>query len=248
MLPILQIGPLAVQIPGLVLLGGLWLGLSLAERHAAGRGVNSNKLYNLVFVLLIAGIAGARLAYVLRYPAAFTGDWLSVISLNPGLLDPWAGLAAGIIGALIYAQRAEMPLLPTLDALTPALAVTFIAMHLADLASGAAFGSPTGLPWGIELWGMRRHPTQIYAALAAGLILFALWPSRKAFLSWVPARYFLTFAALTALARLVTEAFRGDSLTLPGGFRLVQVGAWLVLALSLWGLRRLASRSPGENQ
>lgn len=32
MLPILPIGPLAIQFPGLVILLGLWLGLSLAEQ------------------------------------------------------------------------------------------------------------------------------------------------------------------------------------------------------------------------
>jgi prolipoprotein diacylglyceryltransferase len=240
MLPILQIGPLAIQTPGLLLLGGLWLGLTLAERHAAQHGVPSNKLYNLIFVALVAGVAGARLAYVLRYPSAFAGNWLSILSLNPGLLDLWGGLASGGICALIYGQRAKMPLLATLDAITPLLAVMSIATHLASLASGAAFGSPANLPWGIALWGMRRHPVQLYQALAAALILLILWPGRKAIQAWQPGRYFLSFMATSALARLILEAFRGDSLIIAGDFRLAQILAWLVLALSLWGLQRLA--------
>jgi phosphatidylglycerol---prolipoprotein diacylglyceryl transferase len=239
MLPILQIGPLAMQTPGLLLLIGLWLGLSLTERYAPQRGIGRDRLYNLIFIALIAGLAGARLTYVLRFPAAFTSNWLSVVSLNPGLLDPWGGLAAGAIAALIYAQRKEMPLLVTLDALTPLLAVMAIAIPLADLASGAAFGAPANLPWSIDLWGARRHPVQIYTALAAGLILFILWPGRQVFLGWPPSRYFLTFVALSAVARLLLEGLRGDSLTLPGGFRLAQAGAWLILALCLWALRRL---------
>jgi hypothetical protein len=50
MFPILQIGPLAIQVPGLIILAGLWLGLSLAERRAKKRESNPSVLYNLVFV------------------------------------------------------------------------------------------------------------------------------------------------------------------------------------------------------
>ncbi len=33
MYPILQIGPLAIQLPGLLLLAGLWIGTLVAERE-----------------------------------------------------------------------------------------------------------------------------------------------------------------------------------------------------------------------
>jgi len=63
-----------------------------------------------------------------------------------------------------------LPLWPALDALTPGLAAVMIAIGLAHIASGDAFGSPADLPWAIQLWGARRHPTQIYETLAAALI------------------------------------------------------------------------------
>jgi prolipoprotein diacylglyceryl transferase len=239
MLPILNIGPLAIQVTGLVLLLGVWLGLSLAERHASRFGVKPNELYNLAFVVMIAGVIGARLAYALRYPGAFAQAPLSLFSLNPGLLDAWGGLAVGLLAALIYGQRKGMAFWPTLDALTPALAVLGIALSLSQLASGAAFGSPTELPWGIELWGARRHPSQVYEALAGALILAILWPGRQDAGDRTPGTYFLTFLAASAGVRLFLEAFRGDSVLLPGGLRLAQVATWLVLAASLWGLRRL---------
>lgn len=243
MFPILQIGPLAIQVPGLVLLLGLWLGLSLAERHAPHRGVPPNLLYNLVFVALIAAVVGARLTYVLRYPSIFSSDPLGLISLNPGLLDPWGGLVAGTIAALIYGQRKGLEFYSTLDALTPAFAVISIAIGLSHLASGAAFGTTTELPWGIEIWGARRHPTQIYESLAAAMVLALLWPGRERWRDAPPGTYFLTFVALSALARLFLEAFRGDSLLLPVGLRAAQVVAWVVLAASLWDLKKQSQAS-----
>jgi phosphatidylglycerol:prolipoprotein diacylglycerol transferase len=244
MFPILQIGPLAIQVPGLVLLLGAWSGLALAEKHASQRGIPAGLLNNLVFVAMITGVIGARLAYVIRYPEIFTANPVGLISLNPGLLDLWGGLVTAVVGASIYAQRKGLNFRPSLDALTPLLSVFAIALGLSNLASGQAFGSPTDLPWGIELWGSKRHPTQAYEILAAGLILFLLWPGRLRWQNAQPGRYFLSYLALSALARLFLETFRGDSALLPGGFRLAQVVAWSLLAISLWKLLQPSQTTP----
>lgn len=247
MLPILQIGPLAIQMPGLVILAGIWVGLSLSERQAPRSGTNANDLYNLAFIGLISGLIGARLAYIARYPAAFTSNLLSMISLNPGLLDPWGGTAFGMILALIYGQRKKMRLWGTLDALTPALAVFMIALGLSHLASGNAFGNPTSLPWGIDLWGARRQPTQIYEIILAAIIFWIIWSNRGKVDSRLPGEYFLAFTAMSAAARLLLEGFRGDS-ALIGSIRSAQVAAWLVLAASLWGLGRLLKRQKTSHE
>jgi phosphatidylglycerol:prolipoprotein diacylglycerol transferase len=247
MFPILQIGPLAVQVPGLVILLGLWVGLSLSEREAPRFGINANDLYNLAFIALISGVIGARLTYILRYPTAFSDNLLSVISLNPGLLDPWGGAAFGTITAIIYGQRKKMGLWATLDSLTPALAIFMVALGFSHLASGNAFGIPTSLPWGIELWGTQRQPTQIYEIIFAALIFWIIWPKRGLISSRQPGVHFLTFIALSAAARLLLEGFRGDSVLI-GGIRSAQVVAWLVLASSLWGLGRLLRKQNAVNE
>lgn len=236
MLPVIQIGPLALQVPGLVLLIGLWLGLSLAERSAPRYGIQPDRLYNLVLIALVSGILGARLGYVLRYPAAFAASPLSLFSINPGLLDPFGGLAAGILAGIIYAQRKNLPSWPLLDALTPAFGTLAVAFGLAHLASGNAFGAPTNLPWSVELWGEQRHPVQIYETLGALFILAAVWPGRGFLHKAPPGMTFLTFLASSAGLRLFLEAFRGDSQLFLGGLRSAQVAAWLVLAISLWAL------------
>jgi prolipoprotein diacylglyceryltransferase len=54
---------------------------------------------------------------------------------------------------------------------------------------------------------------------------------------------FLLVVALSAAARVLLEAFRGDSLIWPGGFRAAQVIALVVLAVS-WRLMQ-AWNQPG---
>jgi phosphatidylglycerol---prolipoprotein diacylglyceryl transferase len=238
MLPILQVGPLALQTPGLVLLLGVWIGLWLAERYASRRGQDASSLYNLVLAGIIFGLAGGRLFYVFSYPEAFLASPRSIISINPGLFDMWGGLLSGLLAALVYGGRKKLPFWSTLDALTPGLAVFAVALHLANLASGNGFGSPTQLPWAIELWGAQRHPTQVYESLAAAMILVYLLSLLRSSTPWTEGTFFLVFVALSAGACLFLEAFRGDSVLIAGGLRSAQVMAWIVLAASLWLIAR----------
>ena len=242
MLPVLQVGPLSLQTPGLVLLVSLWLGISLAEKHAHRHGISPKHLWDLVFTALVAGALGARLVYVLRYPQAFVASPMSLLSVNPGLFDPLGGIAAGFLASLAYAQQKKLPGWPALDTLTPLLAVFMVGLNLSNFASGAAFGAPTHLPWGIVLWGTTRHPTQVYEGLTAFFILALLWPGSAPGRWHFPGQYFLTFLALSAAARLFLEAFRGDSHVLANGLRIEQILAWILLAICLWALQRLKSR------
>lgn len=243
MFPVLNLGPMALQVPSLVLLLGVWGGISLAEKWAPHFEIERDGISNLLFTAIISTLLGARLAYVGAHLDVFLADPDSIFSLNTGLLDPVGGVAIGLFFALIYGSRHELPLWRSLDASVPFLAVLAIALGLAHLASGDAYGTPTNLPWGIYLWGTRRHPAQIYEILAGVLILGLVWP-RRAGESVSPSRLagetWWRFLALSAGARLLIEGFRADSLALPNGLRIVQLVAWVILAISLWGLGRAA--------
>ena len=127
MLPVLSLFGLAIPVPAFTILIGIWVGLSLAEKHASRHKINAEDLYNLAFNALIAGVIGGRLTFALRNLNAFTANPGSLISLNFGLFDPFGGLVVGVLAAIIYGQRKEMRFWPTLDALTPALAVFMLA-------------------------------------------------------------------------------------------------------------------------
>ncbi len=242
MFPLLQLGPLAIRLPGLFLLAGVWLGTLLVDREAPRLKLSAAAFNNLVLYGLIAGIIGARLAYASRFLDVYAENPLSLISLNPSSLSPMEGAVIGLIVAVIYGQRQRLPLWPTLDALTPALAVFALSVGVAHLSSGDAFGAPTTVPWAIELWSARRHPAQIYEILAAGAILLAVWRVRASapFAGFL----FLLWVALSAAARLFLEAFRGDSILILGGLRAAQVASLGVLLLGLI-LMRWRARQEG---
>jgi len=244
MFPILQIGPLAIKTPGLLLLVGIYLGLLLAERRLDPHRVTANHLYNLTFIALGAGLLSARLSYFFQHFASFKSYPWSILSLDASLLDPFAGMAVALVALLVYGGRKRIPFWSALDAFTPALALFLVFLGLAHFASGTAFGAPTSLPWGIQLWGETRHPSQVYETLAALIILFVLW--RRFGRSAPPGDVFLLFASLSAGAALFLGTWRGDNSLVFNSFRQDQVFAWLVLAAGLWILERRRGKPAGH--
>lgn len=215
----------------ILLVAALWIGLALAEKRIERHGVSKDALNNLVFYTLFGFLLGRRILFALANVSAFVDSPLNLFSLNIDLFDAASGIVTGILVGIVYGKRQNLLIWSTLDALTPIFAFIFIGLYLSHLAAGTAFGSPTTLPWGIDLWNATRHPTQIYE-LIASLIIFGLIWFRKSELP--PGALFLNFAALTAGARLFLEAFRGDSTLIFSGFRLAQVVAWVVLTVALW--------------
>jgi len=238
MLPVVKIGPLAIQTPGLILLLGLWFGLLLSEKLARiEHKVDPNSIYNLALISLISGIIGARLFSAAQSPDIFLQQPLSLFSLNSTMLDLMGGVVTAGIASLIFAQRLKLSLWPTMDALTPLFCVMAIAISLAHFASGDAFGTPARLPWSIYLWGEYRHPTQLYETILALVVAVLVWPRYRK--DAVTGFRFLLFVILIAVGRIFLETFRGDSTMIFGTLREAQVIAWAVLAasLSLMGTR-----------
>jgi phosphatidylglycerol:prolipoprotein diacylglycerol transferase len=249
MYPYLQIGPLNLQLPALAILAGIWIGMLLAEKEARRLNLPPEKINNLIFIGLAAGLLGARLAYAARYLNVYLENPLGLLALNVSTLSAFEGLLIGVTAAFLYAWRNKLPLRRTLDALTPALAVFMVFQGIAHFLSGNAYGAAVKLPWSIYLWNDYRHPSQVYEILLASLILFIVL--KKPFGHRPPGQNhegvnFLLFVALSAAARVFLEAFRGDSLIWQGGFRAAQVIGLIILALALWGIKRWSNPAQPE--
>lgn len=238
MLPILRVGPLAIQTPGLVLIAGYWLALELAGRQGKRQGLDGGALQNAGVYGVVAGLLAARLGHVLQHWPVYRSNLLGVLSLNPQTLAPEVGLVAGCLVGIAYLQRKGLPLRPVLDAIAPAIAVLVCASALANLCSGAAFGIETQVPWALELWGARRQPVQLYE-LAAGLLTLGLllWAGRRGL-------RFPLLMALFGATRLALEPLRASSHLLPGGLRTAQVAGLILMLVALALMRAWARVEP----
>ena len=246
MYPFLRLGPFLLQLPALALLVGLWIGSFLTEKEASRLKLSPAPLNNLIFLGLAAGVIGARLAYAARYLNVYLANPASLFAINGNTLAVTEGLFTGFAVAVLYGWRKKLPLRPTLDALAPGLAAFMVFLGAAHFLSGDAFGEPANLPWSIYLWNNYRHPSQVYEILAALGIFFVDY--RRPFNQPGRGVNFLLVVALTSAARVFLEAFRGDSLLWPGGFRSAQVISLLMLTYALYMMRQWMRSSKSETK
>ncbi len=236
MLPVLNVGGLAFQTRGLVLLVGFALAIWIADDFARRRSLREDLMSNAGLVALLAGLLGARLAFALQHFESYWQQPAALFSLTvQGMAWP-EGMLIAALAAYLYLQRQGAPLPDVADALVPALAAFWAMAALSAFLSGDAYGQPTTIPWAVYLWGTFRHPVQLYELMAGGVILLALsalWP-RAPYPGWIS----LVGLALLGAARLLVEGFRGDPAVLTGGVRVAQLWALALTLLALWLLYR----------
>jgi phosphatidylglycerol:prolipoprotein diacylglycerol transferase len=224
MFPILQIGPLSIQTPGLILITGIWLSLTLSEKiHHIG-GVDFEQPYRIIAYMLLGAMLGGRMFYVLAYPSIFLNSPLSIFSPNPSLFDLWGALIGVIVAYLLMLRINRIPSRKYLDSISLFLVYTSFFVSLSSFAAGAEVGQPTTLPWGLMYLGQERHPTQIYEMIAFLILSFR---STKIFLSknffYENAHLFFNTIFWLACIKFVTSGFVINQPSILWGIRSYQL-------------------------
>lgn len=219
MLPILNIGPLAIPTAPAVILLGLWVCLTVVERAAAHLGRDVATFYGLASAGLLAGILGARLGFVMLHWSAYAGTWWGIFwPIHTGF-DLAAGVIVGVGAMLFYGRWKQISFWQAADILVLAGVVGLSFFSLADFLAGTGYGEVSNLPWAISQYGIRRHPIQIYEILV-GLLAVGAW------LGWtgkqIGNRALLVWSLYCA-GRLFVEAFQGNPLLTVEGLHLIQL-------------------------
>jgi phosphatidylglycerol:prolipoprotein diacylglycerol transferase len=244
MYPLLQIGPLRLSSGGLLLLlstlVGAWLVVRVA--HARGAAQLARQADHCFYPVLAGAVIGARLWYGLFN--------LDLYGRNPGLFVAlrvgdfaWPGaLLGGVLVGSLWCSWKRFDALKLADSAALTLPVVQAIASVGLLLSGEAFGVPTSLPWGVQMLGAVRHPTQIYLALAALSSLLVVWRLSRRQLPL--GALWIAYLGLQGLTLLLLEALRADSLVLPGGIRAAQVFGLALLLYSLSWIQRHSRTAP----
>lgn len=239
MLPIIRIGPIAVQASIIAIIAAMWVGATVAERQAMRRGLRGDDVWNLVSLGAMVTLVAARLIYVAQNFAAYASDPIQIFSPAPGTLALGYGTILGTLAAYGYVQRRGIPLARLLDSIVPGALVALAIFSVGQFLSGDAYGMPSNLPWAVYVWGEARHPVQLYGAAGALVGWFVLTRVRTGRDGMVATIGVIWYSA----ARLVVDAFRGEAIILPNGFRVSQLVALAVLVIALWRLSRMRMQS-----
>lgn len=186
---------------------------------------------------VLGGMAGAKLLWVVEHLG--TDAWMALL-FSRGGFSWFGGFAGGLLAATIVMRRQRLPLMPTIAAATPALAIGHAIGRIGCLLVGDDYGIPSTLPWaiafpqGLPPTDVPVHPTQIYEAVALLPIAVLLFRMRQ---RGAHARAVVgAYLVLTATTRFAIQWIRVyEPVVGPLGFAhvaaLAAIGAGLYLLL-----------------
>jgi phosphatidylglycerol:prolipoprotein diacylglycerol transferase len=189
---------------------------------------------DLAFYLLIAGLAGSRIVYIMtRWDTDYARDPKQVLMFWNGGLVWYGGLIGATLVTLWFIRKQGIAFLPYGDAIVCGVSLAHAVGRLGCFAAGCCFGNVAakGFPLAVQFppespaaeahledhlitslhqASLPVYPTQIMEALGEVFIFFILLRvrSRKRFHGQVLMTYFFLYAIL----RTGLEMFRGDKI------------------------------------
>lgn len=246
MLPTLNLGPVVLPTASLIYIAGIWLALLAVEKAAERLKLHVPWTYNVAAIALAAGFIGAKVVFVATHWDAYRQNLLGIIWPLTSGYNLWAGLFAAFWAAFFYGRARGLPPGSTLDALAPGLLAGAMTISLADFLAGPGYGTESQIPWSIVLFGISRHPVQLYEIAVAllALLTWLLYLKRRDY----EGQLFLLATAVFSAGRLLVDAYRANALLTTGGYHVLQIGALAVLVVAMVFLMRAATHVDTEAQ
>lgn len=179
-----EIGPLTIHAYALCIIAGIVAALWLGERRWADRGGPEGRVLDIAIWAIPFGFVGGRLYHVFSSPERYfgpnydgTGDPVQILYVWNGGLGIWGAIALGAVGAWFGARRYGLRLSAFGDAVAPGILLAQAVGRWGNYFNQELFGSPTDLPWGLEVdathpnfpvdaaAGTLFHPTFLYECL-----------------------------------------------------------------------------------
>jgi phosphatidylglycerol:prolipoprotein diacylglycerol transferase len=240
-----KIGVFSVHSYGLMMALAFLSGIGLSLYFAGRGGIKKEAILDLAILVIIFGIAGARLSYVIGQWDKYKGDLVEILMVQQGGLAFLGGFLAALLVTAAYAKIKKIPILKLFDVLAPGVALGYAIARIGCFLNGCCFGVAANVPWAIKFPPGSLpyyycpeeaiHPTQLYASFSmfiAFLVILYLWRKRK-----FDGQIFFWFLILYSTYRFVVEFFRycpPDLFWL--GLRPGQIVALIMFVIGLAGL------------
>ena len=239
----LTIGLLEIRWYAILILLGAIVGILLAEVEAKKKGISKDDIFDLAFWMLIFGIIGARLYYVLFNLSTYHSV-LDIFAVWNGGLAIHGGIIGGAITMLIYCRKKGLNFLTVADITMPSVMIAQAIGRWGNFINQEAHGPATTLDVlqnlhipnfvidGMNIDGVYYHPTFLYESLwcilgfAVLLLLRRFVKSMKA--GQLTCIYFMWYG----IGRCLIEALRTDSLML-GSIKVAQLVSILTFIFGL---------------
>lgn len=179
-------------------------------------------LLDFLIWAIVGTVVGGRLGYAIFYkplyylaspleiisPVRFTAGGIKLIGIRG--MSYHGGLIGVVSATYLFVKKHKINLWHFADFVIPAIPLGYTFGRIGNFINGELVGRVTNKPWGMyfgEAANQLRHPSQLYEAVAEGLILFVLlWSIRKYEYKegWLTSVYLIGYGT----ARFLVEYFR----------------------------------------
>ncbi|MFA6078520.1 MAG: prolipoprotein diacylglyceryl transferase [Candidatus Omnitrophota bacterium] len=200
--PILaKIGPFNIYSYGVMVAIGFGLASFLIYRNAARFNLNRDRVLDLSLLILLSGLVGARLLYILLNIKYYVQNPVEIPDIAKGGLVWYGGFLLATLAAVWYIKKNKIDFWLVTDLFAPYIALAQSFGRIGCFFNGCCYGITDALG--------RQYPIQLYASLALFVIFLILlvWQRIPHFKGAI----FLGYCILYSSKRFMIEFFRGDN-------------------------------------
>lgn len=218
---------LNIHLYGIIIGIGILLAYIYALKTCHKHNLTKDNVTDILLYGLPSSVICARIYYVVFELDQFENFW-DVFKIWNGGIAIYGAVIGAVISTYIYCRVKKINVLSAFDIGAYGLLIGQICGRWGNFVNAEAYGSPTTLPWRMELVditsGVAFHPTFLYESLwnLGVLVLLLLRRDKRAF----EGEIFFSYITLYGLGRFWIEGFRMDSLYI-GNVRVSQLLALL---------------------
>ncbi len=234
---LIRIGPVAIYWYGVLIVVGAMLAAHIASKLSSANGHDPEIAWNLLLVVLITGVIGARLYHIVSSWDYYRLHPNEMFGLQMSGFGIYGAVAGGVLGLWAFTKYHKLRFLEWADYCAPGLILAQAIGRWGNFFNQELHGYPTDLPWGIYIAPEHRlpgfeayerfHPTFLYESLLCFLgFVLLLYLARH----WRHGRLygdiFFLYGIIYPVIRFFTEFQRPDAWRIGG----IPTAQWISLA------------------
>ena len=198
-----SIGNFTIYTYGVLVALGFFVGMQYIVKYSKNI-INKQQIYDFLFYIILVGIIGARIFYVLLDSSYYLSHPLEIIQVWKGGLVYYGGFVTVLIFTFFYFKNKKINIIKLMDVFAPALALGHCFGRIGCFFSGCCYGKYSDCFLSIA----HKHPTQLYESFGNLIIFFILHTLLKK--SHKDGYIFVLYMLMYSILRFVVEFFRGD--------------------------------------
>lgn len=239
----LKLGPITIYWYSIMIVFGMLVAFYIASREIKRLNLNKEFFINLIFYIILFGVIGARLYYVLFNLNYYMANPSEIIKVWHGGLAIHGGIIAGILVVIYFCKKYKVNTLKILDICSVSVIIAQAIGRWGNFFNKEAYGPittqakllsykiPKFIVDNMYINGAYYHPTFLYESIwnAIGFILMLFLRRRKYNKIGEMAGFYMIWYSI---GRLFIEQLRQDSLML-GPVKVAQLVSIILIIIGI---------------